>query len=68
MPKAQELEDALTTYIKACYGDSPLPKAQTAEVRQAFLSGIHWRDTEVFLPGDCEPAIRELLGIQKNRN
>lgn len=68
MAAIQSIERALAEYMAACYGDSPIPEDQVRQVRQAFLSGVYWRDTEVCLPGDCEPALRKLLGVEKDRN
>jgi len=67
--KISDIESALKDYLRACYDDPhKLSTAQLKEVRQAFLSGIHWRDTEVLSPGECENAIREMLSIAKDRN
>src|SRR6185369_10055483 len=64
MTTVKEIEAELKDYLIACYGDPhKLSTQQLKEVRQAFLSGIHWRDCEPTLePGDCEDAIRSLLG------
>lgn len=68
MIDAKTIEDELALYMAACYGASPLSKPQLAEVRQAFLSGIHWRDSQIADPGDCEIALRKLLGMGTDRN
>lgn len=58
----QELEQALKEYLLACYGDPHmLGIAQLKEVRQAFLSGVHWRDTKDMSPGKCEDALLQML-------
>ena len=64
------LDAALQEYLVACYGDPrKVGTQQLKEVSQAFLSGIHWRDTEPAMnPGDCEDAIRQMLGVNKDRN
>lgn len=69
MKSVSVLEAALKEHLCACYGDPhKLSTAQLKEVRQAFLSGIHWRDTQVIPPCACENAIRSLLGIDRERN
>lgn len=56
------LEDAFADYRRACYGDQVLPARQTQEVKQAFLSGIHWLATrESYCPDDLETALRKVL-------
>ncbi len=65
----KEIEVALKEYLHSCYGDPhKLPTAQLKEVRQAFLSGIHWRDAEVAPVGSCETALRSMLGVTRERN
>ena len=39
---AKELESVFEQYKTSCYGNSKLSDIQYREVRQAFLSGIHW--------------------------
>lgn len=71
MQSVKELEAALKGYLSACYGDvreRPGKEQFLNEVRQAFLSGIYWRDTESLPPGDCEPALRRMLGMDRDRN
>lgn len=60
----QELEKALIEYLQACYGPGDdVPPSQLREVRQAFLSGIHWMNTQDgYDPGEYEKALRKLLG------
>lgn len=64
------LDAALQEYLVACYGDPrKIGRQQLKEVSQAFLSGIHWRDCEpTMMPGSCGDAIRQMLGIEKDRN
>ncbi len=65
----KELEAALEEYLQACYGDPhKLPTQQLKEIRQAFLSGIVWRDTEITPPGSCEAPLRSMLGMTRERN
>ena len=53
-----ELEGAYQEYVRACYAGQTLSAVQIKEVRQAFLSGIHWLNTK----GDyCPDAIQESL-------
>lgn len=68
MKNVKDIEAALKDYLHACYGDDPLGPLQMKEVRQAFLSGIHWRDSELCRPGGCEDALRSMLGIDRERN
>lgn len=69
MIDTKDIEAALKYYLRACYGDPhKLGTTQLKEVRQAFLSGIYWRDSQVLPPGDCEDAIRSLLGMDRERN
>ena len=68
MKTVKEIETAVNEYLIACYGGQSLGPAQIKEVRQAFLSGIHWRDTEILSPGDCEDAIRLMVGVHRERN
>lgn len=63
MKSVKEIEAAFAEYLVACYSDSSLSRPQAKEVRQAFLSGIHWRDTEALSPGECEGAIRSMLDL-----
>ena len=66
----KELETALSKYLDACYGNPrDLSAAQAKELSQAFLSGVYWRDCEPEAkPGECEEAIRLMLGIWRERN
>lgn len=60
---AKELEEAFFEYRMACYGDATLDATQLKEVRQAFLSGIHWLNSrDDYCPADNARALRELLG------
>lgn len=69
MKNVKDIEAALKDYLHACYGDPhKLSTTQLKEVRQAFLSGIHWRDSELCRPGGCEDALRSMLGIDRERN
>ena len=45
---AADLEAAFAEYRKACYGDSELHPMQKNEVRQAFFSGIHWLNGQMY--------------------
>lgn len=64
-----DIEAGLKEYLIACYGDPhKLGTVQLKEVRQAFLSGIMWRDTELVPLGGCEAALRSMLGITRDRN
>lgn len=65
-PKEQ-LEDAYRKYRTACYGfPSELSEDQDREVRQAFLSGIHWLNTGTsYSPFEIQTALCELLGQRK---
>lgn len=57
------LLDAFGTYCRACYGSAPLPPAQVREIRQAFLSGVHWlNELDDYEPGAVGSALREILG------
>lgn len=57
------LQDAFATYCRACYGVAPLPLAQVREIRQAFLSGVHWlNELDDYEPGAVNAALREILG------
>ncbi len=63
------IESELKKYLLAYYGDPhKLSTQQLKGVRHAFLSGIHWRDSESLPPGACENASRLMLGIEKDRN
>lgn len=66
----KEIEAALKDYLNSRYGDPHrLSGTQLKEVRQAFLSGIHWRDSElILLPGECEESLRSMLGVDRERN
>ncbi len=69
MVSRNELDAALKEYLRACYGDPhELPSQQLKEVRQAFLSGIMWRDSNVLLHGQCEEPLRQMLGMNRERN
>jgi hypothetical protein len=46
------LESEFENYIRACYGDRPLPAQQVCEVEQGFLSGIHVLNELVAEHGD----------------
>ncbi len=60
---AKTLEDAFASYRMACYGEQSLPPQQVQEVKQAFLSGIHWLATrESYCPDDLETALRKVIG------
>lgn len=39
------LTDAVDEYLSSCYGTQQIPSVQRQEVRQAFLAGIHWKNT-----------------------
>lgn len=57
-----DLEAAFLKYMKACYGGQMVNLIQIREVRQAFLSGIHWLNTkDDYCPTELEQALRELL-------
>lgn len=56
------LEGAYEEYRKACYGLVPLAPTQEREVRQAFLSGVHWLNGRTdWCPDDLQNALRHLL-------
>ena len=58
----QTLEDAYTVFKTACYGAAILNPVQSAEVRRAFLFGIHWMNTrDNYCPDEIERALRGLL-------
>lgn len=60
---SESLSNAFAEYRKACYGDSVLSEIQIKEVRQAFLSGIHWLNTrDSYCPDVLEMALRNELG------
>lgn len=53
-------------YRVACYGDQQLGATQERECRQAFLSGVHWRNELGSASLGCDPdamrdALRKLL-------
>jgi len=60
-----ELAKAFNDYKIACYGCGELLPNQLEEVRQAFLSGIHWLITnrDAHDPKELTKAIRKLLRI-----
>lgn len=69
MTTIQEIEAALKGYLEACYGNPhKLGTPQLKEVRQAFLSGIHWRNCTAVAQDQCEAALRQLPGIHRERN
>lgn len=62
------LQTAFTAYHLACYGTRRLSDIQHKEVRQAFLSGIHWLNTQdSYDPVEIEQALRKLLGQEEER-
>lgn len=59
------LNTAFAEYKQACYGDRKLPDVQIQEVRQAFLSGIHWLNTcNYYDPDELERCLRVMLNIE----
>lgn len=59
-----ELKQAWEVYRQACYGNAKLPERQLKEVRQAFLSGIHWLNSkENYDPDENLRVLRSLLGM-----
>jgi hypothetical protein len=64
--EADRLEHAYEDYRKACYDDRLIDPVQNMEVRQAFLSGIHWLNTRgPYNPIDVQTALCDLLGQSK---
>lgn len=60
--EGHDLEAAFGEYRKACYGSRTLNHIQNREIRQAFLSGIHWLNTqESYAPDEIEVELRKLL-------
>ena len=56
------LREAFAKYRLACYGTAKLNPVQLYEVRQAFLSGIHWLNTrDSYCPDDLTKALRAFL-------
>lgn len=39
------LTDAVEEYLSSCYGTQKIPDVQRRELGQAFLAGIHWKNT-----------------------
>lgn len=62
------LEAAFQEYRRACYGDAPLPPKQYKEVRQAFLSGIHWTNGQILDPEDTTKVLREMLDVPARKD
>ena len=57
-----ELEKAFVEYRIACYGVCDLCESQIVELRQAFLSGIHWLNCcESYDPDEVMAALIRLL-------
>ena len=60
----QQLEIAVREYMNACYAGKSLDSIQIKEVRQAFLSGIHWLNTlGDYCPDEIQEACRKLTGV-----
>lgn len=58
------LETAFSEYREACYGKYPLSPVQEREVRQAFLSGVHWlSQRDDYDPSEITTALRVLLRL-----
>jgi len=56
------IENAFEEYREACYGDKPLPPIQYRQVKQAFLSGIHWLNSlDNFNRNDIAKSVRNIL-------
>lgn len=56
------LELAFLEYARACYGSRKISAVQNREVRQAFLSGIHWLNSlDDYDPAEIAAAICLLL-------
>jgi hypothetical protein len=56
------LEQAYTEYREACYKGKELPPAQNREIRQAFLSGIHWLNCrDDYCPDEVLAATDKIL-------
>ena len=57
-----ELDAALNEYVRRIYGGDGIPDVQLREVRQAFLSGVHWLNTHPgYFPSVMEGAIKATL-------
>jgi hypothetical protein len=59
---AKTLEQAYAEYREACYRGKVLPPSQNREIRQAFLSGVHWLNCQNnYFPDEVLAATDELL-------
>ena len=58
-----ELDAVLDEYVRRIYGGSDdIPDMQLREVRQAFLSGIHWLNTHSeYVPSVMERSVKAIL-------
>jgi len=58
-----EIDAALTEYVRRIYGGSDgIHDMQLREVRQAFLSGVHWLNTHPgYVPSVMERSLKTIL-------
>lgn len=58
----EELESAFRDYFLSCYAGQTISRVQQQEVRQAFLSGVHWlAGRESYDPDEIQAALKSLL-------
>jgi hypothetical protein len=59
---AATLEQAYAEYRDACYKGKELPASQNREIRQAFLSGVHWLNCrDDYCPDEVLAATDKIL-------
>ena len=61
---AATLELAYAEYREDCYRGKELPPSQNREIRQAFLSGVHWLNCrDDYCPDQVLAATDKLLRV-----